>query len=133
MAEAKTGKGGAKGSGKPTGKDAAKDSAQDAEKGSSKAAAKTKKPAAEGKGDTKAATTARAEPFVAPADYAPRLKKHYEEVVRPRLIEQFGYKNRFEVPGIEKIVLNMGVGEAVNDTKKVTLAAADLPLRARQK
>jgi len=41
--------------------------------------------------------------------------------------EQFGYKNRFEVPGIEKIVLNMGVGEAVNDTKKVTLAARTSP------
>jgi len=53
--------------------------------------------------------------------------------VRPRLIEQFGYKKPFEVPGIEKIVLNMGVGEAVNDTKKVTLAAADLALIAGQK
>ena len=53
--------------------------------------------------------------------------------MRPRLVAQFGYKNRFEVPGIEKIVLNMGVGEAVNDTKKVTLAAADLGLIAGQK
>ena len=63
----------------------------------------------------------------------PRLKKHYEEVVRPRLVAEFRYKNRFEVPGIEKIVLNMGVGDAVNDTKKVTLAAADLGLIAGQK
>jgi large subunit ribosomal protein L5 len=53
--------------------------------------------------------------------------------VRPQLTAQFGYKNRFEVPGIEKIVLNMGVGEAVNDTKKVTFAAADLGLIAGQK
>ncbi len=53
-------------------------------------------------------------------------RKHYEEVIRAQLIEEFGYKNPFEVPDIEKIVLNMGVGEAVNDTKKVTLAAADL-------
>nr|WP_026606355.1 50S ribosomal protein L5 [Methylocapsa acidiphila] len=61
------------------------------------------------------------------------MKKHYEEVVRPSLIEQFGYKNAFAVPTIEKIVLNMGVGEAVNDTKKVTAAAADLGLIAGQK
>ncbi len=49
------------------------------------------------------------------------------------MIEEFGYKNPLEVPTIEKIVLNMGVGEAVNDTKKVTLAAGDLALIAGQK
>jgi large subunit ribosomal protein L5 len=126
MAESKTGKGGAKGAGKPVSKDAAKETAKGA-----KAAAKAKKPAAEGEGVTAAAVPASA--FAPPADYTPRLKKHYDEVVRPRLIEQFGYKNKFEVPGIEKIVLNMGVGEAVNDSKKVTLAAADLGLIAGQK
>ncbi|QGM99637.1 50S ribosomal protein L5 [Methylocystis parvus OBBP] len=61
------------------------------------------------------------------------MKKHYDEVVRQQLIEQFGYKNPLEVPTIEKIVLNMGVGEAVNDTKKVTSAAGDLSLIAGQK
>jgi len=65
--------------------------------------------------------------------YTPRLKKHFEEVVRPALTEQFGYKNALEVPVIDKIVLNMGVGEAVNDTKKVTVAAGDLALIAGQK
>jgi large subunit ribosomal protein L5 len=65
--------------------------------------------------------------------YEVRLKKHYEDVVRPKLMEEFGYKNAFEVPAIEKIVLNMGVGEAVNDSKKVTAAAADLGLIAGQK
>jgi large subunit ribosomal protein L5 len=65
--------------------------------------------------------------------YTARLKKHYDEVVRPQLTEQFGYKNAFEVPTIEKIVLNMGVGEAVNDSKKVTSAAADLGLIAGQR
>ncbi|HMK89402.1 MAG TPA: 50S ribosomal protein L5 [Methylocystis sp.] len=65
--------------------------------------------------------------------YTPRLKKHFEEVVRPALIQQFGYKNPLEAPVIDKIVLNMGVGEAVNDSKKVTLAAADLGLIAGQK
>ena len=67
------------------------------------------------------------------AGYTPRMKKHYDEVVRAALTEQFGYKNALEVPTIEKIVLNMGVGEAVNDTKKVTSAAGDLALIAGQK
>jgi large subunit ribosomal protein L5 len=124
MAESKTGKGGAKGTTKSTGPDAAKGEA----KASSKAAQRAKKPAAEGAGQH-----AAAQPFTPPENYMPRLKKHYDEVVRARLIEQFGYKNRFEVPCIEKIVLNMGVGEAVADTKKVTLAAADLGLIAGQK
>jgi len=68
-----------------------------------------------------------------PEGYVARMRKHYDEVVRPKLIEEFGYKNPNEVPAIEKIVLNMGVGDAVNDTKKVTLAAADLALIAGQK
>jgi len=61
------------------------------------------------------------------------MKKHYDEVVRDELVKQFGYKNPMEVPTIEKIVLNMGVGEAVNDTKKVTSAAGDLSLIAGQR
>ena len=65
--------------------------------------------------------------------YTPRLKKHYEEVVRPKLIEEFGYKNPMEVPTIDKIVLNMGVGESTADSKKATVAAADLALIAGQK
>ena len=65
--------------------------------------------------------------------YTPRLKKHYEEVVRPKLIEEFGYKNPMEVPTIEKIVLNMGVGESTADSKKASVAAADLALIAGQK
>jgi len=65
--------------------------------------------------------------------YSPRLKAHYNDVVRPKLIEQFGYKNAMEVPAIDKIVLNMGVGEATGDTKKVQVAAADLALIAGQK
>jgi large subunit ribosomal protein L5 len=69
----------------------------------------------------------------APEGYVVRMRKHYDEVVRPQMIEEFGYKNALEVPAIEKIVLNMGVGEAVNDTKKVTIAAADLALIAGQR
>jgi large subunit ribosomal protein L5 len=64
--------------------------------------------------------------------YSPRLKKHYEDVVRPKLIEEFGYKNPMQVPTIEKIVLNMGVGESVADSKKASTAAADLALIAGQ-
>jgi large subunit ribosomal protein L5 len=65
--------------------------------------------------------------------YEPRLKKLYNETVRPALVKEFGYKNQMEVPRIDKIVLNMGVGEAVNDSKKVTTALADLALIAGQK
>lgn len=64
---------------------------------------------------------------------APRLKTVYSDVVRSKLVEQFGYKNLMEVPTIEKVVLNMGVGEATQDTKKVQSAAADLALIAGQK
>ncbi|HHG90781.1 MAG TPA: 50S ribosomal protein L5 [Devosia sp.] len=62
----------------------------------------------------------------------PRLRTHYDEVVRAGLTEKFGYKNPMEVPRLDKIVLNMGVGEAVNDTKKVKAAMADLTLIAGQ-
>ena len=67
------------------------------------------------------------------AAYTPRLKNVYLETIRPKLIEEFGYKNALEVPVIEKIVLNMGVGEAVQDKKKVDTAAAELELIAGQK
>ncbi len=66
--------------------------------------------------------------------YTPRLRKHYDEVVRQKLIEQFGYKNPMQVPVIEKIVINMGVGESTADSKKATVAAGDLassPARSR--
>src|ERR687890_1719713 len=65
--------------------------------------------------------------------YTPRMRKHYEEVVRPKLIEEFGYKNPMEVPQIDKIVLNMGVGESTADSKKASVAAEDLGLIAGQK
>jgi large subunit ribosomal protein L5 len=62
-----------------------------------------------------------------------RLRKQFDEVIKAKLIEQFGYKNAMEVPRLDKIVLNMGVGEGVNDRKKVELAAADLGMIAGQK
>ena len=69
----------------------------------------------------------------APKDYVARLKKLYRDEIVPQLTKEFGYKNPLEVPRLDKVVLNMGVGEAVNDTKKVTSAAADLALIAGQK
>ena len=65
--------------------------------------------------------------------YEPRLKAIYRDKIRPAMVEQFGYKNALEVPRVDKIVLNMGVGEAVNDSKKVTTALADLAKIAGQK
>ena len=65
--------------------------------------------------------------------YAPRLKRHYIEKVRPALAEEFKYQNPMQVPGLDKIVLNMGIGEAVADRKKVDSAARDLALIAGQK
>jgi large subunit ribosomal protein L5 len=63
----------------------------------------------------------------------PRLRTFFEEVVRQKLTEEFGYKNRMQVPVLEKVVINMGIGEGVNDRKKVEQAAADLGLIAGQK
>ncbi len=67
------------------------------------------------------------------SDYEPRLHKYYREVVVPKLTEQFGYTNPLTVPRIDKIVLNMGIGEAVADSKKVQSAAEDLSRIAGQK
>ena len=65
--------------------------------------------------------------------YTPRLRQHYDEVVVPAMTEHFGYKNRMAVPKIEKIVINMGVGEGTQDKKTVTTAAEELALIAGQK
>jgi large subunit ribosomal protein L5 len=67
------------------------------------------------------------------SDYKARLRAHFEDVVRPELTKQFGYKNRMQVPMITKVVLNMGIGEGVADRKKVDQAAGDLSLIAGQK
>jgi large subunit ribosomal protein L5 len=67
------------------------------------------------------------------ADYAPRLRTHYQDKVRAALKEEFGYKNDMQIPKLDKIVLNMGIGEAVSDSKKVRSAEADLARIAGQK
>src|SRR5579872_1058830 len=67
------------------------------------------------------------------AAYMPRLKKHYEETVRPALVKEFGYKNPMQIPRIDKIVVNMGIGEAVADSKKAQAAMKDLAQITGQK
>jgi large subunit ribosomal protein L5 len=62
-----------------------------------------------------------------------RLREHYESAVRAKLKEEFGYKNDFAVPKLDKIVINMGVGEAASDKGKMTGAVADLQAISGQK
>src|SRR5215469_6191563 len=69
----------------------------------------------------------------APEGYEPRLKSAYRERIRARLKEQFAYTNEMQIPKLDKIVLNMGIGEAVNDSKKVQAAIKDLTAIAGQK
>jgi large subunit ribosomal protein L5 len=69
----------------------------------------------------------------APADYVPRLRRDYDDRIVPAMIERFGYKNKLEVPKLDKIVINMGVGEATQDKKRVETAAAEMEQIAGQK
>jgi large subunit ribosomal protein L5 len=73
------------------------------------------------------------DPGKKPANYKPRLKGDYEDRIVPAMTEKFGYKNRLEVPKLEKIVINMGVGEATQDKKRVETAAAEMQQIAGQK
>jgi large subunit ribosomal protein L5 len=120
MAEAKTDK-----AAKPA-KAPKADKSAEAQKPAEKQAKGKSKPAAAG-------AVAEGKVAAPPKDYVARLKKVYREEIVPKLVKEFGYKNALEVPRLDKIVLNMGVGEAVNDTKKVSAAAADLALIAGQK
>ena len=65
--------------------------------------------------------------------YVPRMRTKYDTEIAKAMTERFGYKNAMEVPRIEKITLNMGVGEGTQDKKKVTIAAAEMGLIAGQK
>ena len=79
-----------------------------------------------------AAKTA-ARPSKTPQGYTPRLKSDYEDRIVKAMTEKFGYENRLSVPRLEKIVINMGVGEATQDKKKVEAAAAEMQLISGQK
>jgi large subunit ribosomal protein L5 len=109
-------------------KAAAAGGAEAAPKGKSERAPKGK---AADKGDDKGSV--KGKPKAAPGGGPVRMRNHYDQVVRKAMTEKFGYKNAMQVPAIEKVVLNMGIGEAVNDRKKVESAAADLALIAGQK
>ena len=65
--------------------------------------------------------------------YVPRLRKEYDDRIVKAMVEKFGYKNALEVPRLDKIVINMGVGEATQDKKKVEQAAAEMEKIAGQK
>jgi large subunit ribosomal protein L5 len=108
---------GAEGGGKPDGGD------------------KGKKPAKGEKGE-KGEKTGKAEAAPPPPPEPkgpPRLRLQFDNVVRSKLAQQFGYKNAMQVPTLDKVVINMGIGEAVADRKKVESAAADLALISGQK
>jgi large subunit ribosomal protein L5 len=85
----------------------------------------------------KAAKPAPADKAAAPRKAAervtPRLRTYFDDTVRKALAERFNYKNRMQVPTLQKIVINMGIGEGVADRKKVEAAAADLGLISGQK
>jgi len=66
-------------------------------------------------------------------NYTPRMRKLYDDKIVKAMTEKFGYKNVMEVPKLEKITLNMGVGDAVQDKKKVEIAASEMELIAGQK
>src|SRR4051812_3141483 len=74
-----------------------------------------------------------AKPSKTPSSYAPRLKGEYEQTIVKAMTEKFGYKNRLEVPRLDKIVINMGVGDATQDKKRVETAAAEMQAIAGQK
>ncbi|WP_298672239.1 50S ribosomal protein L5 [uncultured Sphingomonas sp.] len=65
--------------------------------------------------------------------YKPRLRKLYDDKIAKAMVEKFGYKNALEIPRIDKIVINMGVGEATQDKKRVEQAASEMELIAGQK
>jgi large subunit ribosomal protein L5 len=106
------------------------DAAEQAAKGKGDKAPKAAKGEKPDKGDKAEKAAAPREPEQkVPA----RLKVQFEDTIRKRLAEQFGYKNRMQIPVLDKVVINMGIGEGVADRKKVDAAAADLAMISGQK
>jgi large subunit ribosomal protein L5 len=101
------------------------------------AAAKADKAAAKAAKTERAEKSEKAAKSATPREPEPRvparLRVSFDETIRAKLTEQFGYKNRMQVPVLDKIVINMGIGEGVADRKKVESAANDLALIAGQK
>ena len=73
------------------------------------------------------------EPSKTPADYVARLRRDYDDRIVAAMIERFGYKNKLQVPRLDKIVINMGVGDATQDKKRVETAAAEMQQISGQK
>jgi large subunit ribosomal protein L5 len=119
----------------------------DSKKGGAKKGGEAKKPAknatpakgaaaenrSSGGNQAQPAAVAKAGPAASSPGEVPRLRRLYEEVVRKRLQEEFGYANPMQVPKLDKIVINMGVGEAAGDSKKLDSAVADLMAITGQK
>lgn len=88
---------------------------------------------AAGKGSEAGQSVTTAENVSAAPRETARLQKHYVDVIRPAMQQEFGYKNPMQVPKLEKIVINMGVGEAAADQKKLDSAVAELALISGQR
>ena len=101
---------------------------QEAERANAKAAKK-----AGGKREIAAGTKVAVGEHQRDPNYVPRLKKRYNDVIRPEMMKKFGYKNLLQVPKINKVVLNIGAGEGSQDTKKIQAALNDLTAIAGQK
>ena len=116
--------------------EAGKEKAAKAPKGNpaeqAKAEAKADKKAKKG-ADKAAGTQLAVGEAARDPNYVPRFKKRYNEVIKPALMKEFGYKNAMQVPKLNKIVLNIGAGEGSQDTKKIQAAVNDLTAIAGQK
>ncbi len=101
----------------------------------SEAGQKAEKPKKESgkRREVNAGTQARLGERASDPNYVPRFKKRYNESVRPALMQKFGYTNQMQVPKINKVVLNIGAGEAASDSKKIQQAVNDLTAIAGQK
>jgi len=98
-----------------------------------KADAKAEKKAKKGAADKSAGAQVAVGEEARDPNYVPRFKKRYNEVIKPALMKEFGYKNALQVPKLNKIVLNIGAGEGSQDTKKIQAAQNDLTAIAGQK
>jgi large subunit ribosomal protein L5 len=103
------------------------------EKGDRNQQAKKAQKFDKGEKDVKESVETASKPQQPEEHVVPRLKVFFDEVVRKKLAQEFSYKSALQVPVVEKIVINMGIGEGVNDRKKVEAAANDLGLIAGQK
>jgi large subunit ribosomal protein L5 len=101
-------------------------------KGDPREAAKAEKKAAKRENKSAGTQVAVGETARDP-NYVPRFKQRYNDVIRPDLVKQFGYKNPMQAPRIQKVVLNIGAGEAASDSKKIQQAQNDLTAIAGQK